>query len=419
MDKSTNQDEIERLCFVIMGFGKKTDFEAQITFDLDETYDEIIRPAVLASGFRCVRANEIGHSGVIDVRMYEMLLRADLVIADISTANPNAIYELGVRHALRPYSTIVIKEDQGKFHFDLNHLATLQYRHLGEEIGAKEARRASGILESLIKEITFNPRPDSPVYTFIPALACPRMSDEEFGRAVDAVEAEGEHLAGLIESAKKAANASSHLDAYKLFEKAANKTHDNSYLIQQWALHRYKSETPSAYVALVEARAVIEKLDVSKSRDPETLGIAGAITQRLWKMSKDNSFLDQAIDFYGNGYSLREDYYNGENYALCLEQRSLSQSDPAERVFDATLARKTRQKLVESLKAAEIDESFGDRSDRKWVYATLSSCLFSLGYATEAERYETLFRASSEADWETKSFERAKLLFLEYKSHLG
>jgi hypothetical protein len=42
--------------------------------------------------------------------MYEQLLGADLVIADLSTSNVNAIYELGVRHALRPHTTIVMAE---------------------------------------------------------------------------------------------------------------------------------------------------------------------------------------------------------------------------------------------------------------------------------------------------------------------
>ncbi len=35
-----------KLCFVIMGFGKKTDFESGRTLDLDATYEAIIRPAV-------------------------------------------------------------------------------------------------------------------------------------------------------------------------------------------------------------------------------------------------------------------------------------------------------------------------------------------------------------------------------------
>src|SRR5450432_71141 len=134
-----------------MGFGKKTNYatEPPRTLDLDKTYANIIAPAVKASGLRCVRADEVQQAGIIDQRMYEMLLRADLVIADISTANPNALYELGVRHALRPFSTVVIKEIDGKFHFDLDHLATLQYKHLGDDIGAREAKEKSKALEAL------------------------------------------------------------------------------------------------------------------------------------------------------------------------------------------------------------------------------------------------------------------------------
>jgi hypothetical protein len=132
-----------KLCFVVMGFGKKTDFETGRTLDLDATYDAIIRPAVEKTGLRCIRADEVMHSGIIDTEMYEMLLRADLVIADISTGNVNAVYELGVRHALRPNSTIIMKEDKGRLYFDLNHSSTFQYQHLGEDIGAREAARAS------------------------------------------------------------------------------------------------------------------------------------------------------------------------------------------------------------------------------------------------------------------------------------
>src|SRR3954452_12491253 len=97
-------------CFVIMGFGKKPDYGKKArTLDLDATYKAIIKPAVTAAGLKCIRADEVMQSGVIDVKMYELLLRSDLVIADISTANANAIYELGVRHALRPFRTIIIK----------------------------------------------------------------------------------------------------------------------------------------------------------------------------------------------------------------------------------------------------------------------------------------------------------------------
>ncbi len=90
-----------KLCFVIMGFGKKTDYKSGKTLNLDATYNEIIKPAVEECEIECIRADEISHSGSIDKEMYRKLLLADIVIADISTNNANALYELGVRHALR------------------------------------------------------------------------------------------------------------------------------------------------------------------------------------------------------------------------------------------------------------------------------------------------------------------------------
>lgn len=143
--------EAQKTCFIVMGFGKKTDYETGRTLDLNETYSEIIKPAVENAGFRCIRADEISHSGLIDVPMYKMLLNAELVIADISTGNINAVYELGIRHALKRNRTIIMKELGSKFSFDLDHTATFQYKHLGEEIGAKEARRAQAELSTLIK----------------------------------------------------------------------------------------------------------------------------------------------------------------------------------------------------------------------------------------------------------------------------
>ena len=84
----------KKICFVIMGFGKKTDYASGRTLDLDMTYKNIIKPAVIEAGFECVRADEIQDSGLIDKSMYALLIQSDLVVADISTYNPNAIHEL-------------------------------------------------------------------------------------------------------------------------------------------------------------------------------------------------------------------------------------------------------------------------------------------------------------------------------------
>ena len=121
------------------------------------------------------------HSGLIDVPMYEQLLKADVVVADISTSNRNAVYELGVRHALRPYTTVIIAEEQmmkSPF-FDLNHIVIRQYRHLGEDIGVSEAKRFTSELTDAIKQIMAiesTSRWDSPVYKFIDRLTPPSIS---------------------------------------------------------------------------------------------------------------------------------------------------------------------------------------------------------------------------------------------------
>jgi hypothetical protein len=159
-----------KTCFVVMGFVTKTDYTKPKTFNLDKTYRNIIKPAALAAGLECVRADEIVHSGNINVPMYEQLLKADVVVADVSTYNCNAFYELGERHALRPYTTIIMSEDGmtfPTFPFDVGQIAIRKYHHLGEGIDYEEVERMKRELSEAMKIISEKETDDSPVYTFI------------------------------------------------------------------------------------------------------------------------------------------------------------------------------------------------------------------------------------------------------------
>jgi hypothetical protein len=102
----------KKRCFVVMGFGLKTDYATGRMLDLNKSYRLLIKPVVESKGLECIRADEMLYSGTIDQPMYNELLHADVVIADLSTANVNAFYELGIRHAMRPYTTIVMAEDK-------------------------------------------------------------------------------------------------------------------------------------------------------------------------------------------------------------------------------------------------------------------------------------------------------------------
>ena len=167
-------------CFVVQGFGPKTDYTDGRVLNLDASY-EVIKQAVEEAGLTCLRADEIIHSGTIDIPMYEQLLRADLVIADLSTNNVNAAFELGVRYGLRPRSTIVIAEEKFKSPFDVNHIVIRRYKHMGEDIGMREARRFKDELITVIKSILDELRTDSPVYSLFPSLRPPEYIEEMQG----------------------------------------------------------------------------------------------------------------------------------------------------------------------------------------------------------------------------------------------
>lgn len=407
-----------KLCFVVMGFGKKTDYETGRTLDLNATYAEIIKPAATEAGFRCVRADEVMHSGHIDLPMYEMLLRADLVIADISTGNANALYELGVRHALKPFSTVVMKESKGKLYFDLNHTNTFSYDHLGEDIGASEARRAKSDLKLLIEEIFKKPRPDSPVYTFIPHLIQPKLSDQQFEELIQRSEESEEQFSNIVKAAETALQQDRFSDAVRDFTAAIGLKSGDAYLMQQLSLATYKSKEPSEIASLVNALKIINELTPDNSNDPETLGIAGAIHKRLWKITSDPDELNLAMTYYGRGFDIRKDYYNGENYALCLNYRAEIESVLTEKNYYEIGARKTREQIVDLLREIISSPQFGERSDGKWAMASLANALFGLNRPTEAKEYERRFYAYGEHDglatWEKDTYEAGKSETLKY-----
>src|ERR1044072_6511306 len=172
--------EDQKRCFVVMGFGIKTDNTTGRKLDLNKSYQYLIKPVLEQKGWICVRSDEIPNSGMIDLQMYLELLQADVVIADVSTTNANAIYELGIRHALRPFTTIVIAEDKLVYPFDLNHISITKYTHLGDSIDSGEAERFHGVLDNLLDAAISQvpPKNDSPVDTFISDLVPPSLQKQ-------------------------------------------------------------------------------------------------------------------------------------------------------------------------------------------------------------------------------------------------
>ncbi|EGW52884.1 TRAFs-binding domain-containing protein [endosymbiont of Tevnia jerichonana] len=388
------------------GIWKKTDIYSGETYDLDKTYLNIIKPAVEESGLDCVRGDEIQDSGLIDKNMYALLLQAELVIADITTYNPNAIYELGVRHAARPFSTIIIKETHDSIPFDLNHNKIFHYEHMGDDIGATEAQRCVKDLKLLIESVVNNEETDSPFFQYISSIKPYVLPREEFNYIIQELADKEKHIFAIVEKAKNEMASSNFIEAKKFWLKALNKVENEPYFIQQYALSTYKSKEPSERTALQDALNIIFKLEPDSTNDPETLGLTGAIYKRLWLLDKDVEYLNRAIDYYRKGFQINNDYYTGENYALCLDFKALSESNDDEKIYYKVEAKKTREKIIFLIEEMLEQDNFEQRNDLKWIYATYSICLLALG--KEREEYEKLFYSKLEADWERETYESSK-----------
>jgi tetratricopeptide (TPR) repeat protein len=399
------------ICFVIMGFGKKSDPSTGKTYDLNQTYKNIIRPAVKKAGYECVRADEIKDSGLIDKSMYALLMQADLVIADITTYNPNAIYELGIRHAVRPFSTIILKEKEGKIPFDLDHNRMFMYSHLGEDIGADEAKRCQKELVILIEQISKTKAVDSPLYEFINDIKPPKLPKKEYLLIIEELAQQEKHIFAIVEKAKSSMDKSDFTEASKYWEKANKLVPNEPYFIQQWALCKYKSKEPSEQTALIDALKIIEELEPDgQTNDPETLGITGAIYKQLWKLNSDLEALERAIEYYGKCFKIREDYYTGENYALCLNLKAKSIKDNDEIIYCNVEARKVRKVIIENLNDIVEFEEFDLRLDKKWILATLSHCYLANKDEQKAKKFQKLFLKEDLQDWEKETFNKNKEL---------
>ena len=402
----------QKTCFVVMGFGEKTDFQSnpQRTLDLNRTFEDIIEPAVTASGLACIRADKIIHSTVIDKPMYDNLLGADLVIADLSTSNANAIYELGVRHALRPHSTIVMAEDKFTFPFDLNHVAIERYVHMGKEIGYREVIRMQTRLKDKIAVILNRAETDSPVFLFLPELL---RGDTAMAKvpppAPSQAPMDGTSLADLLQGFRQAKDASRWKEALGFLDRLQKLQPADAYIVQQRALVTYKSKDPSEVDSLKAARTILDALKPDTSSDAETVGIWGAIHKRLFEKTAERGYLDTAIRSYGRGYFIKDDYYNGINFAFLLNVRAaLSQGDDA--IADRVLARRIRVEvlaLCDTVLEANLRKDAADRlknDDLFWINATKIEALLGLGRQVESDTLRlTVVAGLDAADWKAGS----------------
>jgi hypothetical protein len=419
------------LCFVVMPFGVKPDGRGG-SIDFDAVYESLIAPSVAAAGLQPLRADQELVGGIIHKPMFERLILCDYAVADLTTANANVFYELGVRHAVRPYSTVLIAASVGGTPFDLAPDRVLPYDldSAGVPTASKEdVERLTTALRAARKAST-----DSPVFQLVDDLPTPeidraktdifrdqaaysatakRRLAQARAAGADALR-EAERELGSLEDVEAGITVDLFLsyratrawdEMIRLAERMPRPLAETVMVREQlgFALNRLgRSE---------EAEEVL--LGVLEQRGPssETYGLLGRVYKDRWAAERAHSrvrargFLRQAVDAYRSGFEADwRDAYPGINAVSLME------------ILDP--GGEEQQRLVPVVRYAAERRIADGRADY-WDHATRLELAVIARAAAEAEEAAADALAAVREPWEPESTANNLRLIREARAEAG
>lgn len=113
-----------------------------VMMPFDARFDNVygtLRQAVGESGMRCYRADDIWVNHHIMDDVINLIWRARIVIADMSSKNPNVFYETGIAHTLGR-DVIQITQSMDDIPFDLRPIRSVTYLNNGEGLQQLKAQ---------------------------------------------------------------------------------------------------------------------------------------------------------------------------------------------------------------------------------------------------------------------------------------
>ena len=124
-DKNTTEEvQQQKRCFVMMPF---SDPEGYAPGHFRKIYEQIIEPAITEAGFKPERVDENSISDSIINKILDGITKYDMAICDLSSRNPNVLYELGLRHAF-DMPVVLICDEITKPIFDVSGITIIKYR---------------------------------------------------------------------------------------------------------------------------------------------------------------------------------------------------------------------------------------------------------------------------------------------------
>jgi tetratricopeptide (TPR) repeat protein len=344
------------LCFVLRPFGNKKDPSTGLDINFDRIYDTAVGPGIDDAGMDPIRADEERTGGIIHKPMFERLLLCDYAVADLTTANANVFYELGVRHAARPATTLALFARHQQLPFDVNFLRALPYglgdgNRFGDEEQADFRLALAQRLEDLKSLQARQVAIDSPIFQLLEDYSAPdiaRLKTDVFRqRAQYAAETKGDLArardgkdigrlheiqsrlgaledveAGILVDLYLSYRAVGDFDGMVALYDEMPATLKMTVLAREqlgFALNRLGRRE--------EALRVLEAVLKEHGPSSETCGLMGRVYKDRWAEAKERSedflavgYLDRAIEHYLSGFEAdMRDAYPGINAVALLD----------------------------------------------------------------------------------------------------
>jgi tetratricopeptide (TPR) repeat protein len=347
------------LCFVDMPFGQKPDLKSGVVVDFDQIYNDAIKPAIEECGLEALRGDEERTGGIIHSAMFARLLLAEFVVADLTLANANVFYELGIRHAAKPFTTVPIFANVSALPFDVALVRAVGYQLKKGKLTKVAAQKLkSQLAKRLCDAISGATMDDSPLFQLIPKFPGIDLPDQVTETFKDRIR-QAEEFRELLSSARAQPLREEREALLKIRRELGDlKTVQRSVLIELMSSFR----DAEAFEELVElynnfpaplkeyvivkqqfalalnrrnqsddrekALRILDEMLKNRGADSETLGIKGRIHKDIYKESAQAgritaaAALDDAIDAYTKGFeSDPRDYYPGVNAINLLTQK--------------------------------------------------------------------------------------------------
>lgn len=422
-----------RTCYVALPSGVRRDAEGRM-LDFEYLYSQVLKPTIEDTGLECRRLEEFTPGTTWQRSLFTGILSSDLMIADISTQNPNVMYELGIRHALKRGRTLMISAG-GQLPANVGHVQALFYRpdadgRLTGDAAEEFRTRLLGVIQVSRGSVVS----DSPLYEFFPEIdvllpqelelqSAWRTRTRSRGRAATGVlggtQTNPASREAMIKQARQREEEARSVGADPIeFQTVLRRYRD----LSAWdELIRLADEAPASVAQSPDVRqllalalnrrgragdqdraiALMEQLITDTGGDAETFGVLGRIYKDRFEAARADGdaagaakSLNQALRCYRAGFEKNpKDIYTGFNVVSLLLQRD---DTPASAELAAFLPR------IRAAVNEKIDSGRPDLRDRA-IDMQLAAVA---GDWNEAQAQAREFVAHAGPGWQVESARR-------------